>query len=103
MKSTTPTAVAFFVPLAAVSANEFYPPVALGTKDGPARSDSPGYASPCLADVDGDGKDELLVGQFAGGNIAIYEIGDLKAKEAQLAKKRWLMINGKRAEVPGVW
>lgn len=82
---------------------QFHPPILLSSEDGPACSENPGYASPCLADVDADGKDELLIGQFAGGNIAIYEINKLTAEKNQLGKKRWLTIDGKRAEVPGVW
>ncbi len=31
-----------------------------------------GHAAPLLADIDGDGKAELLVGQFEGGKIRVY-------------------------------
>ncbi len=82
---------------------EFHPPVLLTHSDGPASSEDPGYASPCLADIDGDGKMELLVGQFSGGNIAVYPVKDLTAKSEQLGKPTWLMSGEKRIEVPGVW
>jgi hypothetical protein len=70
-------------------------------KDGDAfiRIEKPGYASPCWADVTGDGKKDLLVGQFAGGKIKIYP-GDGKGG---IGTGRWLEIDGKVAEVPGVW
>lgn len=32
-----------------------------------------GHAAPLLADVDGDGREELLVGQFGEGKLRIYE------------------------------
>ena len=54
----------------------------------PVRVESPGYAAPCWADVDGDGKKDLLVGQFHDG---------------KLAEGSWLKAGGKIAQVPGVW
>ena len=81
----------------------FHPPVILTHDQGAASSESPGYASPCLADIDGDGKDELLVGQFSGGNIAVYPIKDLTKKSGQLGALTWVKHEGKRIEVPGVW
>src|SRR5262249_15812929 len=42
------------------SAVEFAPPVRLKADGVVIRVESPGYASPCLADIDGDGKLDLL-------------------------------------------
>lgn len=83
--------------------SQFHPPVILTHENGPASSEEPGYAAPCLADIDGDGKEELLVGQFKGGNIAVYPIKDLTAKSGQLGAPTWLESKGQRIEVPGVW
>ena len=41
--------------------------------DGVVRVEAPGYASPCWADVDGDGKKDLLVGQFKDGKIRVFK------------------------------
>ncbi|MEZ6195159.1 MAG: VCBS repeat-containing protein [Planctomycetota bacterium] len=61
--------------------------------------EEPGYAAPCLADLDGDGKKDLLVGQFAGGKIKVYPgLG-----EGKFGAGTWLQADGKVAEVPGVW
>ncbi len=81
------------------SAAEFAPPVRLKADGVAIRVESPGYAFPCWADVDGDGKMDLLVGQFRGGKIQVFKsLGGTK-----FAKGDWLQAGGKVAEVPGVW
>jgi hypothetical protein len=49
---------------------EFEAPVRLTAEGVPVRVESPGYAAPCWADIDGDGKKDLLVGQFNQGRSA---------------------------------
>jgi hypothetical protein len=63
------------------------------------RVESPGYAAPCWADIDGDGNKDLLVGQFNDGKIRVFK--NLGAQE--LAPGDWLQAEGKVAQVPGVW
>jgi hypothetical protein len=70
------------------------------TADGVAvRVESPGYAAPCWADIDGDDKKDLLVGQFNDGKIRVFK--SLGAEK--LAAGDWLQAEGNVAEVPGVW
>lgn len=78
---------------------EFEKPVRLKGGDELVRVESPGWAAPCLADVDRDGKPDLLVGQFNKGKIRVYKgLGGQK-----FAAGEWLKAEGGVAEVPGVW
>ena len=84
---------------AVAGAAEFAAPVRLEGGGEAVRVESPGYAAPCWADVDGDGKKDLLVGQFSRGKMRFYKnLGDNKLSSAE-----WLKADGKIAEVPGVW
>jgi hypothetical protein len=84
-------------------AAEFQPPVMLKADGKAVRVESPGYAAPCWADIDGKGKKDLLVGQFNQGKIKVYKnLGDGKG-DVKLAAGSWLQAGGKVAEVPGVW
>jgi hypothetical protein len=80
-------------------AADFQPPVRLKAGRDAIRVESPGYAAPCWADIDGDGTKELLVGQFNQGKIRVFKhLGSEK-----FAPGAWLQVEGKAAEVPGVW
>src|SRR5262245_27308436 len=76
----------------------FHPPVRLEAGGAPIRVETPGHAAPCLADLDGDGQIDLLVGQFNGGKIQVFK-GLGKGK---FDKGTWLEADGKPAEVPGI-
>jgi hypothetical protein len=78
---------------------EFDKPVRLKGGDEFVRVESPGWAAPCWDDIDGDGKKDLLVGQFSDGKIRVFKgLGGEK-----LARGEWLKAEGKVAKVPGVW
>src|SRR5947209_7638924 len=80
-------------------AAEFERPVRLQAGGVAVRVESPGYAAPCWADIDRDGKMALLVGQFNQGNIRVFK--NLGAGKP--APGTWLQAEGQVAEVPGVW
>ena len=81
------------------SAADFEPPVRLKAGGAAIRVESPGYAAPCWADLKGDGKLHLLVGQFRQGKIQVFQ----HLNAAEFAPGDWLQAEGEVAEVPGVW
>jgi hypothetical protein len=84
---------------ACCSAADFQPPVRLKAGDAAIRVESPGYAAPCWADLNGDGQMHLLVGQFRDGKIQVFK----HLKEEKFAPGDWLRAEGEVAQVPGVW
>jgi hypothetical protein len=77
----------------------FDAPQLMVSPDGPVKTESPGYACPAWTDMDGDGKKDLLVGQFRNGKIKVYPgLGGGK-----IGKGEWLKAGGEVATVPGVW
>jgi hypothetical protein len=81
------------------SAADFESPVRLKAGGAAIRVESPGYAAPCWAALKGDGRPQLLVGQFNQGKIRVFK--HLGAEK--FAPGQWLQAGGKAAEVPGVW
>ena len=84
---------------AALAAADFHPPVRLKAEGEAVRVESPGWAAPCWADIDRDGKKDLLVGQFNQGKIRVYK----NLGGGKLAPGAWLQADGIDAEIPGVW
>lgn len=78
---------------------EFEPPVRMMADGKPVEVESPGYAAPAWADIDGDGDKDLLVGQFNGGKIHVFR----NQGDGKLAAGDFLKAAGKVAQVPGVW
>ena len=99
MKRLLFSALLFCCGSALCSAADFEAPVRLKAGGAAVRVESPGYAAPCWADIDGDGKKDLLVGQFNQGKIRVFK--NLGAEK--FAAGDWLQAEGKVAEVPGVW
>ena len=83
-------------------AAEFTTPVMLEAGGEPIKVEPPGYACPSWADWDGDGKKDLLVGQFAKGKIHFFK-NESETGLPKLRKGEMLMTGDKPAEVPGVW
>ena len=65
--------------------------------------ESPGYACPTMADVDGDGKPDLVVGQFRNGNMQFCKNVAAPGQDPEFASAEWLKVGDDRLEVPGVW
>ena len=83
---------------AGLSAQGFEAPERLNDGESPINVDI-GHAAPYYADFDGDGKRDLLVGQFGDGKLRIY-----KNQGTDTAPKfkdfEWLKAEGEIAKVP---
>ena len=72
-------AAAVALPAAAIAANAPAPkseraaPVQVQAEGKPIDITEVGHAAPFHADFDGDGKRDLLVGQFGGGKLRVYK------------------------------
>lgn len=77
----------------------FGPPMKLMAEGKPIRAVSPGYACPAWADLDGDGKPELLVGHFLEGRVKVFP----HREGVHFGPGKWLQAGGKYATVPDVW
>lgn len=90
-----------FVPLAlaAPQGPQFEAPVRMKAGDSFVDCEAPGFACPAWHDVDGDGRKDLVVGQFRDGKIKVYK----STGDGKLAAGEWLLAGKKPAEIPGVW
>lgn len=86
------------------SANyEFETPVRLKAGDEYVSVEAPGYACPTLADVDEDGKLDLVVGQFNNGHMQFFKNIAADGESPEFAAAEWIKTGDDRAVVPGVW
>ena len=77
----------------------FAEPVRLMSAGAPISTEEPGYASPAWYDVNGDGRSDLIVGQFKDGKMRAYP----QAEDGSFGEGAWIMTGEEAAEVPGVW
>lgn len=76
----------------------FAPPLLLQADGKPIQGDV-GHLAPYVHDFDRDGLRDLLVGQFGGGNLAIYRNRGTNTQPVYEAA-RWFEVGGERASVP---
>ena len=81
----------------------FETPVRLTAEGEYISVEAPGYACPTMADVDGDGKDDLVVGQFNQGHMQFFKNIAVDGQSPKFAAAQWLTTGEERAVVPGVW
>jgi hypothetical protein len=92
------TVVAAFVMAAPLLAQGLLPPVRLEAGGEPIDTDV-GHAAPGVVDFDGDGKRDLLVGQFGGGKLKIFRNVGTEAKP-RYDGFVWFEAGGAVATVP---
>jgi len=81
---------------------QFLDPIEISAGGVPIRTESPGYASPAMVDLDGDGLEDLIVGQFKGGKMLFCKNTGASGTPA-FAESAWIETSGQPATVPGVW
>lgn len=89
-------------PSAPSAGYEFTEPVRLKAGGEFVSVEGPGFACPTMADVDGDNKEDLVVGQFRSGNMQFCKNIGATGAEPKFAAATWVMTGDERAEVPGV-
>jgi hypothetical protein len=93
-----PLAAAALLATTALSADELAPPFRVEASGKPIDVDI-GHAAPLLADLDGDGVRDLLVGQFGDGKLRFYRnTGNNTAPK--FAALEWVKAGGADAKVP---
>jgi hypothetical protein len=80
----------------------FEAPVRLTADGEPIAVELPGYACPTMVDWDGNGVFDLVVGQFAGGNMRRYPNVGAAGQPPRFSAGQWLMTGSGRATVPGI-
>ena len=80
-------------------ADDLSPPVQIMAGDKPIDTDV-GHAAPFVVDFNGDGKRDLLVGQFGDGSMRIYTNVGTNEQPKFDAKHDWFMAGGERGKVP---
>ena len=84
---------------AAPQGPQFEAPVRMQAGGSYVKVEAPGFACPSWHDVDGDGKGDLVVGQFHDGTMRLFQ-GEGGGK---LAAGAWLRGDKGAAVVPDVW
>ena len=64
--------------------------------------EAPGYAAPTMADVDGDGRVDLVVGQQTEGHMQFFKNVSSASDLPKFAASDWIKTGDQRAVVPGV-
>lgn len=101
--STLMLAAAVAGPSLAAADYSFSEPRQLNGGDKPIEVESPGYAAPSLADLNGDGVPDLLVGQFRDGKLGFYKGSKSEDGKLSFGAHEWLQAGGEVAKIPGVW
>jgi hypothetical protein len=79
--------------------NTLLPPVQVQAASRPIDVERDGHSAPFLADFDGDGVRDLLVGQFHEGGLRVYRnVGT--NREPKFGAYTWFQVEGGPGRVP---
>jgi hypothetical protein len=92
-------AAAVVAPLSLFAASELGTPFRVEVGGKPLDVDRPGHAAPFVADFDGDGIPDLLVGQFNEGKLRIFR-NQGKSGEHKFTTSVFFKAGGADARVP---
>ncbi|MFO0845240.1 MAG: VCBS repeat-containing protein [Gemmataceae bacterium] len=81
-------------------APDLAPPVHVLAGGRPLDVERSGHAAPCVGDFDGDGKPDLLVGQFDGGKLRVYRNTGTGRGAPMLDTYTYLVAGGQTGRVP---
>ena len=81
------------------AAGDLQKPFRVTAQDGKPIDCEIGHAAPFIADIDGDGLPDLLVGQFGGGKLRIYKNTGTKT-EPKFGQFYWMKAGSADASVP---
>ena len=98
MRSQVMASLVLAVVAGGAGAQEFEAPVRLEAGGKPIDVDV-GHAAPYVVDWDGDGRRDLLVGQFKDGKLRIYRNTGTNEKPA-FGEHVWFEAGGAHATVP---
>ena len=86
----------------APSGFQFEAPIRMKGGDKYIEVDSPGFACPTMADVDQDGKPDLVVGQYKDGMMRFLRNTANDSDSPEFAAEAWIRTGNDIAEVPGI-
>ena len=75
------------------------PPVHVKVAGKPLDVQRSGHAAPFVGDINGDGRMDLLVGQFESGQLRIYH-NTGTATKPKFTRYEWLQAGGEKARAP---
>ena len=84
------------------ASNEFEPAMLITVAGERIKVEEPGYACPTLFDIDKDGAEDLIVGQFNSGKMKWYRNLSSPGETPEYAGGEWINTGDDPAEVPGV-